>query len=293
MHIREEAGRQPNTDSSVPAASPMETSGMGRQTYPRPTYPQRNVPPNRLRRLFQRWRAFVAMACIAAAALGSACAPPAPPAPPDGWHQRSWTRDGSDATSITVDADGRAIAVAPSTNWGGNSRSIFGPKGVPQTPDQLSCATVSDAGPMTQEGLALRISDDDGRHRAITVTKNIWLELGWIYNVHLWDTNLREPLPATHVAQFNMASSVGYTNLSSRPRRLCARVINQDLTIKVWPSGQPEPSWDDPSATASATLPADWVYTGRPGLYIGHLLPSRHATFSELTFEGFPSPDSD
>lgn len=116
---------------------------------------------------------------IAAAALGSACAPPAPPAPPDGWHQRSWTRDGSDATSITVDADGRAIVVAPSTNWGGNSRSIFGPKGVPQTPDQLSCATVSDAGPMTQEGLALRISDGDGRHRVYHCHEE-HLALNWV-----------------------------------------------------------------------------------------------------------------
>lgn len=220
-----------------------------------------------------------AFAVAAAIALTSACAPP--PEPPAGWHQRYLTRDGADVTTITESSHGRIDATAPATNVGGNSRTLFGRTDAPISTNQYSCATVAHSGGIVQEGVAVRMRADGDRHRGITVMKNIFGGVNSVYNVHLWDTTIGGDLPARHIAGFAMEDSVGHGNSDSVPRRLCAKVEGQTLTFKVWPAGNPEPEWNDPTASRSLVLPSDWVFDGQPGLYIGHLEANDWAVFTD------------
>lgn len=156
-----------------------------------------------------------AFAAVAVIAVTAACAPP--PAPPAGWHQRFLTRDGADVTTIVEGAHGRIEATAPAGNVGGNSRTLFGRVDAPRSVNQYSCATVTHSGRIVQEGVALRMRSDGDRHRGITVMKNIWGGAFWVYNVHLWDTNIGGELPAIHLAGFHMDGTVAPANSDSIP----------------------------------------------------------------------------
>lgn len=156
-----------------------------------------------------------AFAAVAVIAVTAACAPP--PAPPAGWHQRFLTRDGADVTTIVEGAHGRIEATAPAGNVGGNSRTLFGCVDAPRSVNQYSCATVTHSGRIVQEGVALRMRSDGDRHRGITVMKNIWGGAFWVYNVHLWDTNIGGELPAIHLAGFHMDGTVAPANSDSIP----------------------------------------------------------------------------
>ena len=108
------------------------------------------------------------------------------------------TRDGSD--QFAVDRHGAGATVtAPATNTGENTRALFFPSRGASTTDGVACATwVSESTWLIQEGVALRISTDGGRTRAITVTKNVFVGATWVFNVHVCGHRL---LDAAHAGR--------------------------------------------------------------------------------------------
>ncbi len=65
------------------------------------------------------------------------------------------------------------------------------------------------------------------------------------------------------------------------PWRMCARVRDSTLDWKVWPAARSEPAWGDAIFGTTITLPAEWVYAGRPGFYVGHLDTGDDAEFTD------------
>ena len=97
------------------------------------------------------------------------------------------TSETTDTTKLSA-IEGDVVASAPRTNVGSNTRSAFYASTSPVTVDEGACATVTHSGLPVQEGIALRVTNEHGRTRAITVTKNVWADVSWYYNVHVWDT---------------------------------------------------------------------------------------------------------
>lgn len=206
---------------------------------------------------------------------------PAAPMIPVGWYQSYLTRDGSDVTNITSTGPDAVRVTDPVTNTGKNSRVLFGPENAVVSVDHTSCATVTQSGWPQQEGVALRIRNDDGRVRAITVTKNIWNNVTHDYNIHLWDTSTPEKFQL--ISAFGMASAVGVVDSTpGHTRRLCARTEDNVVRFKVWPSDRPEPGWDDPKYSRTQKLPDKARYSGRPGYYIGHTPPGGWAEYTNM-----------
>lgn len=226
----------------------------------------------------------IAIAVACAALLVTSCAPPAP-APPDGWTQAYITRDGNDTLTIT-DTSGNIRVEAPTSNAGGNSRTLLWRTDSPATSNHTACVTATHSGWPVQEGVALRIAPSPigAGTRAITVQKNIWARGDRVYNVHLWDSSPGADDIVTHtlVSSIDMSAAVAGTTPTDG-RRLCARITNRTLEYKVWPSRQPEPAWGDPTHSRTTTLPADWVYPGVTGVYIAHLEPGDWATLTNHT----------
>lgn len=56
------------------------------------------------------------------------------------------------------------------------------------------------------------------------------------------------------------------------------------VSLKAWPTTQHStpPSWSDPAHAASFTVPTSWVYAGRPGFYVGHLLASQELEYTKI-----------
>lgn len=229
-------------------------------------------------------RAAAVAAIAATAAVLSACVPP--PVPPPGWDQVYLTRDGADETKIQRLADGRVHVSAPRSNKASNSRAFFWEKSSPVTRDHYSCATVGHSGLPVQEGVVLRIAaSPGGGTRGISVQKNIIYNVNWKYNVHLFDTANPDLAAGRDFAQLgavDFAAVVSEANRAGQPLRLCAKATGRSLEMKLWPAGSPEPAWGDPHYTRTMTLPAAWVYQGRPGYYIGHVPPGGHANFTHL-----------
>lgn len=217
----------------------------------------------------------------AVAVVAAACVPS--PAPPARWHQRFLTRDSADVTTITERPKvaskrprrRRTRRPTPGRCSGGTARLARW--------TQYSCATVTHSGLPVQEGVALRMRSDGARHRGITVMKNIWAGATSVYNVHLWDTTIGGGLPARHIAGFQMDTAALPIDNDRVARRLCAKVEGAMLRFKVWRADQPEPAWSNPIAARSLRLPTDWVFSGQPGLYIGHLPANGWAVFTDHT----------
>jgi hypothetical protein len=193
--------------------------------------------------------------------------------------QATVTPDGSDR--YLIESSGVQVhAAAPRTNTGGNHRAVFWPEASPPVTDGQSCATwTAQSDPRrVQQGAALRIATDEaGRTRAVTVTKNIWFGITWTFNFHVWDTS-RHP-PGAQIGNVDMGAVVGGQPL---PWHLCARTVGRTLEMKVWTGTEPEPRWGDRSHGGAVTLPDEWVYPGKAGWYIGHLAPGGFADFSNL-----------
>lgn len=232
----------------------------------------------------RRSRALAAAAAVLLTALAAACVPP--PNPPAGWDQVFITRDGADVTNIRPLPDGRMQVTAPRSNKGSNSRSFFWERSSPVTRDQQSCATVVHSGLPVQEGVALRLAPSAGGGvRGISVQKNIAFNATWIYNVHLFDTanpELRAGRDFNLQAGFDLGPVVSEARRAGQPLRLCARVEGRTLSMKLWPAHRPAPAWGDPTYTRTMTIPASWVYNGRPGYYIGHVPPGGTANFAAM-----------
>lgn len=189
-----------------------------------------------------------------------------------------------DIYGLTV-SDGVVTAAAPSSNTGGNMRVVFWRAADAATTDQESCATWTAADQNQQPGIALRAHQIDTGVRVITVTKNVWLAGYSIFNVHVMDSN-NALEPYVQIGGQDLAglrNSPFLYDVKPYPWRSCARVVGSILSLKVWPTAEPEPAWNDPSYGYSVTLPDGWGDPGRPGSYIGHLPPGGSLQHSDLT----------
>ena len=187
---------------------------------------------------------------------------------------------------------GEITATAPTQNVGSNLRLVFWSSDAPSALDVTSCSTWAKAtSEKVQQGAALRITDDAGRVRAITVTKNVALDAYWVFNVHVWDSASGDLHP---VGSVDLQSTFTRPDAPDTPLplpwRMCARTEGSLVRLKVWLRSEPEPAWDDPAHGGAVTLPADAPTTGAAGWYVGHLHPGMRATFTELGDHPVPLP---
>jgi hypothetical protein len=191
------------------------------------------------------------------------------------------TRDGNDQYLLDRHGDGATVA-APGTNTGDNTRTVFFPQRGASTTDGTACATwLSESAWNVQEGVALRISSDAGRTRAITITKNVFAGATWIFNVHVWDTGSWTQLTQVGAVDLGAALSRNGWPLPL-PWRLCARADGPTIQLRAWRAGEEEPAWGDRLHSGSVRVDPQWVYPGQGGWYIGHLPPGGTVEFAGL-----------
>lgn len=201
---------------------------------------------------------------------------------PVGTRQLVLTRDEQDVTDWVRTPTG-FHATAPASNVGTNTRTVLVPDAAP-TRDHGACVSARHQGSPVQQGIVLRLHLTQDRNTAISVTKNVFADVDWVYNVTAWDSGMDPPF--VKVAGFDMSMSTfaaGGPEPGVEPR-LCARVRGTTLELKAWPQGMPEPAWGDPIATRSIELPAEATSApGVAGWYLGHLPPGATADFDEAT----------
>lgn len=193
------------------------------------------------------------------------------------------------ADSLSVDLTGGTLNVrAPAENQAGAIRLAVLPVDAPQVSDEEACGSwlPGTGHPFRQEGVALRMATVGGVTRGITVTKNVWLNGFWLFNVHVWDTSVPTSdttSPATEIASFDLGSSFGTgAGLRPLPWRMCAQALGDTVTFKVWPLTTAEPAWGDPAYGGTVRLPTP-VPPGRPGWYSGHLQPGSTMVYADRT----------
>jgi hypothetical protein len=177
---------------------------------------------------------------------------------------------------------GRNPTGAPIKDW--NRREVFTRRPVHRSINELACATwTSETANTVQQGVAVRVRQTGQRLRAVTVTKNVFANFFWVFNVHTWDTS-RHGDPWRLVAQFDMSDVVGdQGGLLPFPWRVCLRVRGRTLSFKVWvPRKEIEPGWGDPVHVRRSRLSARYVFGGVPGWYVGHLRARQTTVFSKL-----------
>ena len=207
---------------------------------------------------------------------------------PPGYHLVDLTRDQGDIYDYTVSPGSLSVNGVPA-NKGGNTRVILWEQSAVASWNQQVCASFSDTGGMVQEGVVLRIADSAtfGGTKAITVMKNIFMKSNHIFNVHLWDSAQANG-GINQIGWFDMSSTtrVPGTNpvrpLLPQPWRMCARVIGDQLSVKVWSLTLPEPAWSGPGGAQTMTLPAAAVYPGKMGMYAGHVEAGHAAWFTDI-----------
>jgi hypothetical protein len=193
------------------------------------------------------------------------------------------THEHSDSYTISYQAASATVS-ADTGNTGGNSRDVFW-----REPANLlnaqSCATwTSDSDPfgIGQQGAALRIRTTGGRVRAVTVTKNIWGGAAWVFNLHTWDS---KAVPnSVQIGQVDLSATFHRNGvIAPLPWHLCAKAVGNTLSFIAWPSGEPIPTYGDPTHGGSATIPAGWDVAGKAGWYAGHVHPGALMGFSDMT----------
>jgi hypothetical protein len=236
-------------------------------------------------------RAFlVALACVALVAL-TGCNPfgKAGAETPTSYATATLTSEGRDVYRVSSTGND-VVFGAPGSNAGIGTRLAFRPSRQRPARDAEVCETWSrqdgttNAGGVTQEGVALRIANNGPNHalRAVTVTKNIYLGWVWIFNVHVWDTS-NTAQPYTQIASEDLSHVVLGAQLHRLPWRICARVKGTTLQFVTWLAGSPRPSYRDPVAAKTVKLPSSYDYAGGYGGYVGHLQPGHTVTFSDIT----------
>lgn len=240
-------------------------------------------------------------AVIVTMLIAAACAPPAPPAPPDGVSVWYATRDGADAYVIARSAPRALSFTTAPGNSSHNGRVLGWDLRAPVSRDQVSCVTAAHTSWPSQEGVVVRGRADGNRYRAVTVTKNIFMRATSVYNVHVWDSaSTGAPFTMAHDTMgrglsFDMSSAVTGDSTTGTPRRLCAKVLGDLLTIKVWPADAPEPAWSSPAHTRTADLAPMGQrarFDGRPGWYVGHVPPSGRVDLTDIAAPPLSPPTS-
>jgi hypothetical protein len=199
------------------------------------------------------------------------------------WSPFVITEDLGDKFNFTNNDASKLNVFAEPGNSQGNTRLGFINNSTPTARDAESCMSWN--GPfntMSQPGIILRHRQISGGDQAIMVTNSIMF--GWRagINVHLVNTNPKNIFPgaAKHnaYAQIGSISSslVGDPNRQKLPWTFCARVVGNKISIKGWSSTTAEPAWNstDTSKVGHFTLPNDYVYSGKHGVYAGHIAPS-------------------
>lgn len=171
-----------------------------------------------------------------------------------------------------------------------NDRMAYWPSTETPHANQESCATwtsqdpAQSSGVVTQEGLALRVATVDGVTRGLTVTKGVWANANWIFNVHAWNTTWWTPFHLLNT--FNLSSYLRHGSATSRlPWDVCARVDGSTLQFEVWLKGKTPPAWGDRAQGGTVTLPAGWDYAGDAGWYVGHLAAGASASYTNMAVE--------
>ncbi|HET7740093.1 MAG TPA: hypothetical protein VFL67_05540 [Mycobacterium sp.] len=204
---------------------------------------------------------------------------------------RALTTDGADTVGIEL-VDGVVTMTAPAqNNTLSNLRSVFWPTAQATAADEQVCATWLDQSDgFVQEGVALRVIDQPGRVRALTVTKNVIYGVQSAFNVHTWDTDLSQPFTA--IGQYDMSQVVTADGqYVAFPWAICARVLGDQLTFKVWvPNREPEPEWNDAIHARTTTVPAGYLEPGSTGWYIGHIPAGGSAHYEDLATWTWPAP---
>lgn len=225
--------------------------------------------------------ALVGAACAASAACN--LIDPLDPSLGAGFFTTEYDDDYGITLVDPADPAGATAAAAPTTNEGGNTRLAFWPDGGPAVADQESCVAWDDEEPVTQQGVALRVRHEAGTTRAITVTKNIWFLASWGFNVHVMDSG-NEEQPYLQILGVNLKDVlVRGETLAPLPWHLCARVVGDEVSFKVWPADEVEPAWMDGVHGGAVTLPAGWEAPGVAGWYVGHLQPGVSTTHFDRT----------
>ena len=189
------------------------------------------------------------------------------------------TGDGPRTYEFASTPDGRAVTVHSPTGTGRNLRMVWRMSATPVSLDHEACDTWGPTdGPITQQGVALRVVDDRGSvSRAICVMKNIWMGGDWVFNAIGFDRGSFVLLGTIDLSEvFDPGGLV-----TPMPWRMCARVRSRTLAWKVWPTARAEPAWGDAEFGTTVTLPSEWVYPGRPGFYVGHLETGADAEFTD------------
>lgn len=204
---------------------------------------------------------------------------------------------GNDVYSLSYSAGAHSVEVqAPAQrNTDANNRGVFWPSSEPALRDGESCArwSAEDRGrrvvPNIQEGLALRIrSNDEGSLDAITITRNMWGDVPWIFNVNLWHVADPHKPGLTNVTGANLQRVFGPE--PSLPWRICGRVTGNQLSFVVWLDGrESRPRYGDATHGMVVTLPTRYVYAGTYGWYAGHLARGQSVTYDDLTVNGLPA----
>jgi hypothetical protein len=185
--------------------------------------------------------------------------------------------------AYSVDGERDATVVAAPTNTGLDTRMSFVRRADPVARDEQSCATWTNQGAgWNQQGAVLRARElPDGTRRGVLVTKNIWMNAHWIFNVHVWDTSTFEVFQP--IAHFDLAETFRPGGqVLPLPWSMCARVVGEVVSFIVWPANGPRPAWNDPRYGGSVRLPAGWSEPGRAGWYAGHLGPGHAVGLSGL-----------
>ncbi len=202
---------------------------------------------------------------------------------PRGWSAVQLSRDGVDSFRARLEDDTMAVAAAD-RNAATNSRMILLADDATSRRDTEACISFSDEGWPAQEGIALRVDTDaDDRTRAITVMKNVWAHAESSVNVLLWDT--ATPTAPQTIDSYVATSVKDGDGFAPNPWSMCARTAGDDLTYMMWPSDQPQPSWDDMRTTRRTKLPESVPTSGTTGLYVGHVPPE--ATVQLTMLSGF------
>jgi hypothetical protein len=199
------------------------------------------------------------------------------------------TQDHGDRYVVTA-RDGGIRYEAPASNQRRNLRVVTWDPTSSEAQDQEVCSTwTGETDDMTQQGVVLRIRQDGGRFRAVSVTKNIVMAAYSQFNVHTWDSARTGTYSDGRPAIIHYEGSVhlqgmiqDYMVVKPLPWRMCARAVGLQVQLKVWPLAQTEPTWNDPNYAGAVGLPQGWDISGRGGWFAGHLKPGGFAQAADV-----------
>lgn len=206
----------------------------------------------------------------------------------DGLEVRTLTPDGADRVRWERESDSGVRGTALDSTTGGSLRQVALRDDARAAVEQGTCATWQ--GPIeadVQPGLALRVrATEGGGTQAIAIMQNVWFSARYRYNVVLIDSEADEPIDRIGGGPIPAIGESAY-DLDDLPWRMCARVQDRRLEVKVWStSAEPtEPAWGDPEHGFAVDVPDDWVYEGRSGVYLGHQRAGLSSSYSDWSDE--------